>query len=162
MARESARRHGYEMAPACAGVTMKRAAPFRPCRHSRASGNPPWSPGSTRGGAEKRVAHFTHKSPLSITCCLRPDYRAIVHFRQKRTTVCRPLSRNPRSFCQKTRSIIGHCVTSPFVFIHIPGGSFIFNISRPERPVSDPKKHIREPPQLAQAGIFHSLHERRA
>ena len=30
-----------------------------------------------------------------------------------------------------------------------------------QRPVSDPKKHIREPPQLAQAGIFHPLHEQR-
>jgi hypothetical protein len=42
--------------PACAGVTTQGAAPFRPCRHSRASGNPPCSPGSAPGGAEKRAA----------------------------------------------------------------------------------------------------------
>ena len=30
-----------------------------------------------------------------------------------------------------------------------------------QRPVSDLEKHIREPPQLAQAGIFHPLHEQR-
>jgi hypothetical protein len=29
-----------------------------------------------------------------------------------------------------------------------------------QRPVSDLEKHISEPPQLAQAGIFHPLHER--
>jgi hypothetical protein len=30
-----------------------------------------------------------------------------------------------------------------------------------QRPVSDLEKHISEPPQLAQSGIFHPLHERR-
>jgi hypothetical protein len=30
-----------------------------------------------------------------------------------------------------------------------------------QRPVSDLEKHISEPQQLAQAGIFHPLHEQR-
>jgi hypothetical protein len=30
-----------------------------------------------------------------------------------------------------------------------------------QRSVSDLEKHIREPPQLAQIGIFHPLHKRR-
>jgi hypothetical protein len=30
-----------------------------------------------------------------------------------------------------------------------------------QRPVSDLEKHISEPPQLAQAGIFYVLHEHR-
>jgi len=37
----------------------------------------------------------------------------------------------------------------PFVFIHIPGGSFIFNISTRQHPFSGLEKHIRKPPQLA-------------
>ena len=35
---------------ACADVTTKGAAPFRPCGHSRASGNPPGLTGSRRRG----------------------------------------------------------------------------------------------------------------
>jgi hypothetical protein len=49
----------------------------------------------------------------------------------------------------------------PFVFIHIPGSIFILNISLGEGPVADLEKHIIEPPQLAQAGIFHYLQDHR-
>ena len=45
--------------------------------------------------------------------------------------------------------------------MHIPGGSFIFNISKGQRIISDLEKHIPDPPQLAEPGIFHPLHERR-
>ena len=48
----------------------------------------------------------------------------------------------------------------PFVFIHIPGGSFIFNISMGQRPFSDLDQ--REPPQWAQIGVLHPLHKHRA
>jgi hypothetical protein len=41
----------------------------------------------------------------------------------------------------------GHIVIVSFVFIHIPGGSFIFNISSRHRPVSDLESHIRKPPK---------------
>jgi hypothetical protein len=47
----------------------------------------------------------------------------------------------------------------PLFFIDIVGSIFIFNIFMDQRPVSDPEEHIREPPQLAQAEIFHPLHE---
>jgi len=63
------------------------------------------------------------------------------------------LSQNLCNLCQKARSIVGHCVILSFVFIHIPGGSFIFNIFLGERPASDLAEHMGEPPQLAQAGI---------
>jgi hypothetical protein len=55
--------------------------------------------------------------------------------------------------------MVGHFVTPSFFFIHIPGSIFIFNIFMGERPVSDPEKQIRDPPQLAQAGIFDYLQE---
>jgi hypothetical protein len=43
-----------------------------------------------------------------------------------------------------------------FVFIQIPGGSFIFDIFLvPVGPVPDLQTHVGEPPQLVQAGIFH-------
>jgi hypothetical protein len=57
--------------------------------------------------------------------------------------------------------LAGQFVIVSFVFIHIPGGSFIFNIFKGQCPISNPEKHIREPPQWAQAGIFHPLHEHR-
>jgi hypothetical protein len=63
-------------------------------------------------------------------------------------------------FWPKTRFIIGHCVMRPFVFIHIPGGSFIFNISMGLRHFSDIDQ--REPPQWAQIGVLHPLHKHRA
>ena len=49
---------------------------------------------------------------------------------------------------------------SAFVFIYIPGGSFIFNISRGQRPVPDLDQRVGDLPQLALAGIFHPLPER--
>ena len=50
-----------------------------------------------------------------------------------------------------------------FVFIQIPGGSFIFDIFLvPVGPVPDLQTHVGEPPQLVQAGIFQSLHKHRA
>jgi hypothetical protein len=55
--------------------------------------------------------------------------------------------------------LAGHFVVVAFVFMHIPGGCFIFNISKGQLPVSDLEKHIRKPPQLAQAGIFPSSYE---
>ena len=88
--------------------------------------------------------------------------RNLCIFRPKNPIDCRLLSRNLCILGQKARSILGHYVTHHFVFIHIPGGSFIFNIFMDQRPVSDLEKHIRAPPQLAQAGIFHPLHEHRA
>jgi hypothetical protein len=100
-------------------------------------------------------------SGQALKALLRPDYLAIWAFSAKEPIDFRPLSRNPCIVCQKARPIIGHCVNLPFVFIHISGSTFIFNIFIDQRPVSDLEKHIREPPQLAQAGIFHSLHERR-
>jgi hypothetical protein len=62
-------------------------------------------------------------------------------------------------FCQKVALIFGHCVIRPFVFIHIPGGSFIFNISLGERAVPDLDQRIGEPPQLTQVGIFNPFYE---
>jgi hypothetical protein len=50
----------------------------------------------------------------------------------------------------------GHFVIVAFVFMHIAGSIFIFNISKGQPPVSGPEKHIGEPPQLAKVGIFHS------
>jgi len=41
----------------------------------------------------------------------------------------------------------------------IAGSISIFNISKGQSPVPEPKRHIREAPQLAQDGIFHFLHE---
>jgi hypothetical protein len=41
--------------------------------------------------------------------------------------------------------------------MHIAGSIFIFNISKGQRPVSDLEKHISEPPQLVQGGVFHPL-----
>jgi len=66
-------------------------------------------------------------------------------------------------FRVKAVFLAGHFVIVAFVFIHIPGGCFIFNISKGQLPVSDPEKHIHEPPQLAQAGLArvarsHALH----
>jgi len=84
-----------------------------------------------------------------------------VHFRPKNPIDCRPLPLNLCIFGQEARSIIGHCVTHHFVFIYIVGSIFIFNIFMGQRPVSDLEKHIREPPQLAQAGIFHPLQKHR-
>jgi len=84
-----------------------------------------------------------------------------VHFRPRSPIDCRPLSRNLCIFGQKAHPIVVHFVTHAFVFIHIPGSIFIFNIFMGERPVSDPEKQIRDPPQLAQAGIFHPPHEHR-
>jgi len=42
------------------------------------------------------------------------------------------------------------------VFMNIPGGWFISNISMGQRSFSDPEEHIHEPPQLAESGAFHS------
>jgi hypothetical protein len=79
---------------------------------------------------------------LSKTFWFRPDYRTTFAF-----------------IGQKARWIIGNYVTLSFVFIHIPGGSFIFNISMGKHPVSDLDQRFGEPPQWAQAGIFDYLHE---
>ncbi len=81
----------------------------------------------------------------------------ILSFLFNNTLVSPRLSRNPCSFGHKVVSIVVHFVNLAFVFIHIVGSIFIFNISLDQRPVSDLEKHIREPPQRAQAGTFHSL-----
>jgi hypothetical protein len=52
----------------------------------------------------------------------------------------------------------GHFVSVAFVFMHIPGGCFIFNVSKGQRHVSDSEKRIREAPQLAHAGMLHHKH----
>ena len=47
----------------------------------------------------------------------------------------------------------------PFVFNKPLGAIFIFNIFLGQRPVPDLDQDVGEPPQLAQAGVFHPLHE---
>ena len=50
----------------------------------------------------------------------------------------------------------------PFVFIYIPGGSFIFNISLlGQLPPPGLERHMGETPRWAQAGIHHCLREHR-
>ena len=71
------------------------------------------------------------------------------------------LSRNPCIIGQIAYSVVVHFVTLTFVFMHIVGSIFIFNIFMGQRPVPDLDQRVGEPPQLAQAGIFHSLHEHR-
>jgi hypothetical protein len=70
------------------------------------------------------------------------------------------LSRNPFIFKHSSRSMVFH-FRFPFVFNNSSGSLFIFDIFLGQRPFSDPDQHIGEPPQLAQAGIFHPLHEQR-
>jgi hypothetical protein len=51
----------------------------------------------------------------------------------------------------------GHFVVVSFVFMHIAGSIFIFNISKGQPPVSDLEKHLSEPPPLVKVGIFPSF-----
>jgi len=72
-------------------------------------------------------------------------------------------------FRAKTVFFARHFVVVSCVFIHIAGSTFIFNISKGKRPVSELEKDISDPPQWGvlgkstienqpQAGIFHRLH----
>ena len=87
----------------------------------------------------QRLSHF-----LSTTCWFRPE-----------------LPRNPCIVGQKADLIVVHFLTLTFVFMHIVGSIFIFNIFMGQRPVPDLDQRVGEPPQLAQAGIFHPLQEHR-
>jgi hypothetical protein len=44
--------------------------------------------------------------------------------------------------------VLGHCVTDAFIFIHIAGSIFIFNISLGYPPVLRFEKHVVEPSNL--------------
>ena len=70
------------------------------------------------------------------------------------------LSINLCVFINIVGSILFHFLC-PFVFIHIVGSTFIFNIFLLGQLPLGLERHIGEPPQLAQAGIFHYLQEYR-
>ena len=64
------------------------------------------------------------------------------------------LSRNLCIFGQKARFIIGHVVNVAFVFMHIPGSIFVFNIFFGPSPISDLDERVGDPQQLTQVAIF--------
>ena len=98
---------------------------------------------------------------IGLLLRLRDQYTRFMHFRPKP----RPMVVDYRAIgafsCKKPCFSPDILSSSPVFSYTSPEVLFIFNISKGQRPVSDPEKHIREPPQLAQAGIFHPLHEQR-
>jgi hypothetical protein len=90
-----------------------------------------------------------------------PNYRSICAFSAKKPDRLSSIIAELVYFRPKSPINYRSLCHSPLFFIHIVGSIFIFNIFMGQRPVSDLEKHINEPPQLAQAGIFHPLHDHR-
>ena len=68
---------------------------------------------------------------------LAPNYRVTSAFSANKPDRLSPTIMRLVHFREKTLFCTGHFVIASCVFIHIPGGCFIFNISRGQRPVSD-------------------------
>ena len=81
-----------------------------------------------------------------------PIYRVIRAFSAEKSAQFLSIAAQLVYFRVNSRFLAGHIVSVSCVFMHIAGSIFIFNISKGRPVVSDPEKHIREPPQLGASG----------
>jgi hypothetical protein len=99
------------------------------------------------GGAGRREAPYKRRLESAI--------------RGKLSFQIRNFLQNPCQFDVNVRHFVGHFVMPPFVFIHIPGSTFIFNIFwRWWCPMSDFLfvLGVAESPQRADVGAFPARH----
>jgi len=97
---------------------------------------------------------------MHMNLCSLAENSAITAFPFNNILALPRLSSNFFTFINLAGSIVLHSPLT-FVFKNIAGSPFIFDIFLGQRPVSDLDQHIGQPPQLAQAGIFHPPHEQR-